>query len=173
MGARNQDATLLVGRVLLAAALLPAGIARALNPSGFALALAGTGMPYPHAVATGAVVITLFGPLALALGILPRLVGLGLAVHAVVMGLLLHRFWDFSGAGALVERELFLAQLGLAAGFVLYAVTGPGGWSWQGWWHGAAHAPAPAPIPAKKRPAPAGPPKAAGARSPKAARAAA
>ncbi|KMO33335.1 DoxX family protein [Methylobacterium tarhaniae] len=133
MGARN-DGILLAGRLLLASALLPAAIGRALNPSGFALTLAATGMPYPNAVATASVVIGLFGPLLLALGLLPRLVGLGLAVHAVVAGLLLHRFWDFSGAVARVEQELFLAQLGLAAGFVLYAVTGPGGWSWQGWW---------------------------------------
>lgn len=151
MAARN-DGILLAGRLLLASALLPAAIGRALNPSGFALTLAANGMPYPNAVATASVVIGLFGPLLLLLGVLPRLVGLGLAVHAVVAGLLLHRFWDFSGAGARVEQELFLAQLGLAAGFVLYAVTGPGGWSWQGWWHGgerpAERAPVRAPAPA-------------------------
>lgn len=135
MAARN-DGLLLAGRLLLASSLLPAAIGRALNPSGFALTLAATGMPFPNAVATGSVVIGLFGPLLLGLGVLPRLVGLGLSVHAVVAGLLLHRFWEFSGAVARVEQELFLAQLGLAAGFVLYAVTGPGGWSWQGWWHG-------------------------------------
>ncbi|KMO18371.1 DoxX family protein [Methylobacterium indicum] len=168
MAARN-DGILLAGRLLLASALLPAAIGRALNPSGFALTLAGTGMPYPNAVATASVVIGLFGPLLLVLGVLPRLVGLGLAVHAVVAGLLLHRFWEFAGAGARVEQELFLAQLGLAAGFVLYAVTGPGGWSWQGWWHGgaqgseraaerapvrAAAAPPPAAKPPRKRAAP-------------------
>ncbi|TGD93284.1 DoxX family membrane protein [Methylobacterium nonmethylotrophicum] len=152
MAARN-DGILLAGRLLLASSLLPAAIARALNPSGFALTLAATGLPSPNAVATASVVVGLFGPLLLALGLLPRLVGLGLAVHAVVMGLLLHRFWDFSGAVARVEQELFLAQLGLAAGFVLYAVTGPGGWSWQGWWHGTARAePAPAAAPAAKAP---------------------
>ncbi|AWN47291.1 DoxX family protein [Methylobacterium terrae] len=168
MAARN-DGILLAGRLLLAASLLPAAIGRALNPSGFALTLAGTGMPYPNAVATASVVIGLFGPLLLALGLLPRLVGLGLGLHAVVAGLLLHRFWEFSGAVARVEQELFLAQIGLAAGFVLYAVTGPGAWSWQGWWRrgeweagerqgservrGAAPA-APATKPPRKRAAP-------------------
>ncbi|MFH6786089.1 MULTISPECIES: DoxX family membrane protein [Methylobacterium] len=169
MAARN-DGILLAGRLLLASALLPAAIGRALNPSGFALTLAATGMPAPNAVATASVVIGLFGPLLLVLGVLPRLVGLGLSVHAVVAGLLLHRFWEFSGAVGRVEQELFLAQLGLAAGFVLYAVTGPGGWSWQGWWHGGgergqgserARAPAPAvpaaKAPRKRAPAPRGP----------------
>lgn len=154
MAARN-DGILLAGRLLLASSLLPAAIARALNPSGFALTLAGTGMPYPNAVATASVVIGIFGPLLLALGLVPRLVGLGLALHAVVAGLLLHRFWEFSGAVARVEQELFLAQLGLAAGFVLYAVTGPGHWSWQGWWHGGERGAIPAGKAAK---APAGDP---------------
>ncbi|MET7246684.1 DoxX family protein [Methylobacterium sp. EM32] len=149
MAARN-DGILLAGRLLLASSLLPAAIGRALNPSGFALTLAGTGMPYPNAVATASVVIGLFGPLLLALGLVPRLVGLGLALHAVVAGLLLHRFWEFSGAVARVEQELFLAQLGLAAGFVLYAVTGPGHWSWQGWWHGAERGAMPAAKAAKE-----------------------
>ena len=40
MIARAQDGTLLAARLLLAAALLPTGIARALNVSGFALTLA-------------------------------------------------------------------------------------------------------------------------------------
>ena len=46
MIARAQDGTLLAARFLLAAALLPTGIARALNVSGFALTLAGSGLPF-------------------------------------------------------------------------------------------------------------------------------
>lgn len=72
MLARANDATLLAARLLLAAALLPTGIARALNVSGFALTLAGAGMPAPNAVATTAVVVQVFGPLAIILGVLPR-----------------------------------------------------------------------------------------------------
>ncbi|MGY2048096.1 DoxX family protein [Methylobacterium sp. JK268] len=173
---RNPDRILLAGRVLLAAALLPAGIARALNPSGFALTLAATGMPSPHVVATVSVIVTIFGPLALAVGILPRATGWLLAAHTLVMGLLLHRFWDFAGANALIERELFLAQAGLAGGFVLAAFTGPGRWSWDGWWHGSRGAAAPAAKgPVKAGPKPGATPSAAkrGAPRPKPARAAA
>ncbi|WP_298952662.1 DoxX family membrane protein [uncultured Methylobacterium sp.] len=160
MGGRYDDAVLLTGRLLLAAALLPAGIQHALNPSGFALALAGTGMPYPNGVATGSVVVTTFGPLALALGLLPRLTGLALAAHSVAMGLLLHRFWQYGGATARIEQELFLAQAGLAGGLVLYAMIGPGAWGWQGWWHGRRGEPAPAPAAPRKRPPAARPAKA-------------
>ncbi|HEX8416767.1 MAG TPA: DoxX family protein [Methylobacterium sp.] len=130
---RFPDGLLLLSRLLLAAALLPTGIARALNVSGFALTLAGTGIPAPNAVATAAVVVQVFGPIALILGVLPRVTGVALAAFAAAMAVLLHGFWEYVGPSAVAERTLFLADLGLAGGFVLYALTGPGAWSWQGW----------------------------------------
>ncbi|MCJ2051478.1 DoxX family protein [Methylobacterium sp. J-070] len=133
MIARAQDGTLLAARLLLAAALLPTGIARALNVSGFALTLAGSGMPFPNGVATAAVVVQVFGPLALIVGVLPRLTGLALAAFATVTAFVLHPFWHYVGPAAVAERTLQLADLGLAGGFLIYALAGPGAWSWQGW----------------------------------------
>ncbi|MCJ2038110.1 DoxX family protein [Methylobacterium sp. J-059] len=133
MIARAQDGLLLAARLLLAAALLPTGIARALNVSGFALTLAGAGVPAPNAVATLAVVVQVFGPLALIVGVLPRITGVALAGFAGLTAMLLHAFWQFSGPAAAAERTLLLADLGLAGGFLIYALAGPGAWSWQGW----------------------------------------
>lgn len=133
MLARANDATLLAARLFLAAALLPTGIARALNVSGFALTLAGAGMPFPNAVATAAVVVQVFGPLAIIVGVLPRLTGVALALFAAATALMLHAFWQFTGPAMVAERTLMLADLGLAGGYLLYAITGPGGWSWRGW----------------------------------------
>jgi len=153
---RIHDGTLLLARLLLAAALLPTGIARALNVAGFALTLAGTGLPSPNLVATFAVVVQVFGPLALVVGVLPRATGGALAAFALAMAVLLHPFWLFSGPAAIAERTLMLADLGLAGGFLIYALTGPGAWSWQGWRaNRSAQAPArPAqPKPASPKPA--------------------
>ncbi len=169
MPGRTQDGTLLLARLLLAAALLPTGIARALNVSGFALTLAGTGLPSPNLVATAAVVVQVFGPLALLVGVLPRVTGLALAAFAVAMAVLLHPFWQFSGPTAVAERTLMLADLGLAGGFLIYATTGPGSWSWAGWRQGTRAQPKPAPARAgapkavsrAKRPAGRGPARAA------------
>ncbi|MGU3539327.1 DoxX family membrane protein [Methylobacterium sp. A54F] len=133
MIARAQDGLFLASRLLLAAALLPTGIARALNVSGFALTLAGAGVPAPNAVATAAVVVQVFGPLAVILGVMPRITGIALAAFAAVMAGLLHPFWQFGAAAALSERTLFLADLGLAGGYLIHALAGPGAWSWQGW----------------------------------------
>lgn len=133
MTGRTQNGMLLVSRLLLAAALLPTGIARALNVSGFALTLAAAGLPSPNALATAAVIVQVFGPLAIIVGVMPRFSGLALASFAALMALPLHGFWHLTGASAVVERSLFLADLGLAGGFLIYALTGPGAWSWYGW----------------------------------------
>jgi putative oxidoreductase len=166
MIARAQDGTLLAARLLLAAALLPTGIARALNVSGFALTLAGSGLPFPNGVATAPVVVQVFGPLALILGVLPRLTGLALAVFAALTAFVLHPYWHYVGPAAVAERTLMLADLGLAGGFLMYALTGPGALSWQGWRAGGA-APAPAAKPAVGKAAgSAAPPRSGGKRSP-------
>ena len=49
-----RNLVLLAARLLMAAALLPTGIERALNVSGFAIVLAGAGLPSPNALATAA-----------------------------------------------------------------------------------------------------------------------
>lgn len=157
MIARAQDGLLLAARLLLAAALLPTGIARALNVSGFALTLAGAGVPAPNAMATLAVVVQVFGPLALIVGVLPRITGVALAGFASLTALMLHAFWQFSGSASVAERTLLLADLGLAGGFLIYALTGPGAWSWQGWRSGATGRPA---AKAGSKPASKGVPKA-------------
>ena len=142
MIARAQDGLLLAARLLLAASLLPTGIARALNVSGFALTLAGAGVPAPNAMATLAVIVQVFGPLALVVGVLPRITGIALSGFAALTAVLLHAFWQFSGPAAAAERTLMLADLGLAGGFLIYALAGPGAWSWQGWRAGTMGRPA-------------------------------
>ncbi|SFL02930.1 DoxX family protein [Methylorubrum salsuginis] len=160
-----QNGVLLAARLFMAAALLPTGIARALNVSGFALTLAGAGCPAPNAVATAAVIVQVFGPLALILGVMPRITGLAMAGFVAAVAAVLHPFWQYVGGSAVTERTFFLADLGLAGAFLMYAVTGPGAWSWQGYFAhsggGTEPVRAPARAPAKKAPA-----KRAGGRAP-------
>ena len=145
---RAQNGVLLASRLLMAAALLPTGIARGLNVSGFAVSLAGAGMPAPNAVATAAVIVQVFGPLAVILGVASRVTGLAMAAFVAGFAALLHPYWQFLGATAVVERTFLLADLGLAGAFLMYAATGPGAWSWQGW-RAAGAPPARAPAPGK------------------------
>jgi uncharacterized membrane protein YphA (DoxX/SURF4 family) len=139
----------LAGRLILAASLLPDAIVRATNVSGFGLQLWMKGMPYPTAVASGVVVAELIGPMALVLGLAPRLTATVLIATTVITTGILHRFWDLAGAARQAEQALFLAHAGLIAGLLFYAVAGPGAWSFKALWSRGAAKPKPA---AKRKP---------------------
>lgn len=133
-GTRVTNGVLLAGRLILAASLLPEGVARAANISGFGLQLWMKGMPYPTAVASGVVVAQLIGPLALILGCAPRLTAAVLIAASVTTTGIMHRFWELAGTARQAEQALFLAQAGMVAGLLFYAAAGSGAWSWQAWW---------------------------------------
>ncbi|WP_230532218.1 DoxX family protein [Microvirga roseola] len=136
---RNTNASngiLLASRLLLAAAFLPTGIGRLSNISGFAAAMTMKGMPYADVVATLVILAEIFGPLALVLGLAPRLSASALIAALVITTGILHRFWDYGGLTRATEQVVFVSQLGVLAGLMLYFITGPGAWSWQAWWRG-------------------------------------
>ncbi len=135
---------LLVGRVLLATYFLPQAVARLSNISGFAVSLSAKGLPYGEVIAAAVTLAEIVGPLALIVGVAPRLSACALiAATTTTMGTQ-HRFWDLAGAARPAEQTLFLAQFGIIAGLLLYLVTGPGAWSWQAWWQADAKKPKPA-----------------------------
>lgn len=136
VSSRLIDGPLLLGRILLAGCFVPSGLAKLSNISGFAVSLAAVGLPSPSMAATGCVLANVFGPLALILGIAPRLTAGALIVVTAVTTALLHRFWEYGGSLRQMEQATFLIHVGIIAGLLFYMVSGPGGWSWQGWWRG-------------------------------------
>ena len=134
MSNRLGNGALLLGRVMLAGCFVPSGLAKLSNISGFAVSLAAAGVPSPGAVATGCVLANIFGPLALIMGIAPRLTAGALIAVTAVTTALLHQFWEYGGSVRQLEQATFLAHLGMFAGLLFYMVNGPGAWSWQGWW---------------------------------------
>lgn len=149
MGTGATNGILLLNRLLLAGCFLPAAIMRLANISGFAASLSMKGIPYGDIVATVIVLAEIFGPLALVLGLAPRLTASALIASLVITTGALHRFWDYGGLTRAGEQALFLANLGVLAGLLFYGLTGPGAWSWQAWWRGMS---APAKPAKKKRP---------------------
>jgi putative oxidoreductase len=140
---------LLLNRLLLAGCFLPAAIGRIANISGFAATLTMKGVPYGDVAATLIVLAEVFGPLALVLGLAPRLSASALVAALVVTTGTLHRFWEYGGLTRQAEQAVFLSHLGVLAGLLFYAITGPGAWSWQAWWRGLADT---RKAPAKKQP---------------------
>jgi len=127
---------LLASRLLLAGCFLPQAIGRLTNISGFAASLTMKGIPYGDVVATLVTLAEVFGPLALILGLAPRLSASALIAATLVTTGALHRFWDYGGVTRYAEQAIFMSHLGVLAGLLLYLVSGPGAWSWQAWWRG-------------------------------------
>jgi uncharacterized membrane protein YphA (DoxX/SURF4 family) len=132
MTARFSNGTLLAARLALAGCLVPTAISRALNPSGFAMALATEGLPFTTELATAIVVIGAAAPLALAIGVLPRTVAALVIVQTAFVTLVLHRFWEFGGVFRQAEQATALANLALIGAMLLYMQAGPGDWGWAG-----------------------------------------
>ncbi|MXQ12653.1 DoxX family protein [Microvirga makkahensis] len=137
MNAGTTNGILLLGRLLLACCFLPSAIVRLTNISGFAAALTLKGIPYGDIVAAGIAVAEIVAPLALILGLAPRLSAMVLIATLVVTTGALHRFWEYGGLNRQMEEALFLAHAGILSGLLFYLLLGPGAWSWQGWWGGA------------------------------------
>ncbi len=136
MNAGTTNGILLLGRLLLACCFLPSAIARLTNISGFAAALTVKGIPYGDIVATAIAVAEIVAPLALILGLAPRLSATALIASLVVTTGALHRFWEYGGLNRQMEEALFLANSGVLSGLLFYLLLGPGAWSWHGWWGG-------------------------------------
>jgi putative oxidoreductase len=130
------NAALLVGRVLLAVSLVPMAVAHVGNMPGLARSLALQGLPGADALTAVIVLTECLGPLALAFGVAPQLSVAALMVAGLVTTAVLHRFWEYSGAVWVTEHAQFMGAIGSMGGLLLFAVAGPGAWSWKAWREG-------------------------------------
>jgi putative oxidoreductase len=130
---RVNDAALLIGRLLLAALFLPAGITKAMGFAAFSASLAAKGLPFADAWAVAAVAIEVLAPIALILGVVPRWTALALIAFVIMATATSHRYWEFADAAARRVQEVnFYKNSGILAGVLFYFVSGAGAWSMAG-----------------------------------------
>src|SRR5829696_7192762 len=86
----------LVGRLFIAALLLPAGLQKLMHFSKFAALVASKGLPFPKLWAMLDVAIEVLGPIALIIGLWPRWTALVLVVLTVVTTWATYRFGVFT-----------------------------------------------------------------------------
>src|SRR5687767_15821930 len=112
---RVNDTFLLVGRILIAALFLSAGIPKALQGygGGFAQYLAGMGVPFADIVAVVAVAVEVLVPVALILGIFPRISALLLIAFTIAATFLAHRYWEFPAAQQQAQMGQFFKNIAL------------------------------------------------------------
>jgi len=131
---RVQDTFLLIGRLLMAALFLTSGIPKALQGygGGFAKWLGTLGVPYSEVVGAVAVGIEVIVPIALILGVFPRISALLLIAFVIVATALAHRFWEFPAAQYQGQLNNFLKNIAILGGLLFYYVSGPGAWALAG-----------------------------------------
>jgi putative oxidoreductase len=131
---RLNDTFLLLGRLLMASLFLTAGIPKALQGYGgpFAQYLGKLGVPYPEIVGVVGVAIEVLVPIALILGLWPRISALLLIAFVLVATGLAHRYWEFADAQQQVQMTSFLKNIAIIGGLLFYYVSGPGAWSLSG-----------------------------------------
>ena|SRR4030081_2004660 len=117
----------LIGRILIAALFLVAGIGKAMSFAGTAGYMAKVGFPVPEVMTAIAIVIEAGGAILLILGWKTRWVAWALAIFVVIATLAAHRFWDIQDAAQMVsQRTQFLKNLAIIGGLLFVAAFGPG-----------------------------------------------
>jgi len=124
-----QNPLSLIGRLLLAALFLPAGISKIGGFAGTAGYIASKGLPLPEVGAAIAIVVEILGALALIAGFGTRLAALALALFTLVATFIFHNFWGVPADQAFVQQLMFYKNIAVVGGLLILAAHGAGAWS--------------------------------------------
>jgi len=115
------SAVVLIGRILLSAMFILAGFSKLTAIGGTAQWFGSIGLPAPTVVAVLVGLLELVGGLAVLVGFYARAAAIALALFTIAASLVAHtNFADMS------QMLFFQKNMGIAGGFLLLAVFGPG-----------------------------------------------
>jgi putative oxidoreductase len=131
---RVNDTFLLVGRCMMALLFLWFSIPKAMQGygGGFSKYLGMLGVPYPEIVGIVAVAIEVLVPIALILGLWPRISALLLIAFVIAATFLAHRYWEYPADQQVAQQINFFKNLAILAGLLFYYVAGPGRFALSG-----------------------------------------
>lgn len=121
-----QNPLSLIGRLLLAALFLPAGISKIGGFSGTVGYIASAGLPLPELAAAIAIMVEVGGALALILGFGTRWAALALALFTLVTTVVFHNFWAVPAEQAMMQQLMFFKNVAVVGGLLVLAAFGAG-----------------------------------------------
>ncbi|MES2423381.1 MAG: DoxX family protein [Pseudomonadota bacterium] len=124
-----QNPLSLLGRLLLAALFLPAGIGKLIGFAGTVGYISSKGLPLPEVGAAIAVVVEILGGLALILGFGTRLAAVVLAFFTLAATVFFHNFWAVPAEQQMVQQLMFMKNIAVTGGLLTLAAWGAGAWS--------------------------------------------
>lgn len=124
-----QNPLALVGRLLLAALFLPAGIGKITGFAGTVGYIASAGLPLPTVGALVAIVVEVVGSAALIAGYGTRLAAFVLALFSLVASFFFHAYWAVPADQQFVTQLLFFKNIAVVGGLLTLSAWGAGAWS--------------------------------------------
>jgi putative oxidoreductase len=124
-----RDEAILVGRVLLVLMFLVLGWSKMANYSNTVDYFGNVGLPLPGITAIIAISAELIFGVALLLGVFTRPLAIFFAVYTIATALIGHHYWTLTGGAQVNNMIHFYKNVGIAGGFILLYVIGPGKYS--------------------------------------------
>jgi putative oxidoreductase len=116
----------LVGRVLLAAMFVLAGIDKITGFEGTAGYIASVGLPFAELLTVVTIAVEIGAGLALIVGFQARVAALLLAGFTLAASVLFHNFWAMPAEQAYVQQLMFMKNLSVAGGLLMIVALGGG-----------------------------------------------
>ena len=127
-----QNTLNLLGRFLIAALFLPAGIAKLTGFAGTVGYIQSVGLPAPLVAAVLALVIEIVGGVALLVGYQTRIAAVVLAVFTFFASVFFHAYWAAPADQAFIAQLLFFKNIAVIGGLLVLASSGAGKFSIDG-----------------------------------------
>jgi len=127
----------LIGRLLLAALFLPAGLSKITGFEGTVGYIGSVGLPVPALAAVVAIVVEVLGGAALIVGYQTRLAAAALALFTLVASVFFHAFWAVAPEQAFVQQLMFFKNIAVVGGLLVLAAAGAGALSLDAKQHAA------------------------------------
>ena len=124
-----QNISNLLGRLLIAAMFLPAGLAKMNAFEGTAGYFASLGLPMPTVALVIAIVVEVLGSIALIVGYQTRAVALVMAIFTLAASFAGHAFWNSPADQMRVMQLMFFKNIAVIGGFLILASAGAGKFS--------------------------------------------
>lgn len=119
----------LAGRILLALIFIVSGFGKLTNYAGTEAYMASAGLPMVGLLLPLTILVELGGGLAIALGLMTRVVAIVMFLFLIPVSLVFHHFWDVPAAQTMMQQIQFMKNVSIMGGMLMLAYAGPGSWS--------------------------------------------
>lgn len=121
-----QNATNLLGRLLLASLFLPAGISKLTGFEGTVGYFSSLGLAVPALLAVAVIALEIFGGIALLVGYRTRISAVILALFTLGASVVGHAYWAVPADQVFVAKLLFYKNIAIIGGLLVLASVGAG-----------------------------------------------